>query len=406
MKAADYGTQTKSAAAFVSTNSICQGQQVPILWPLIFATEHEIAFAHTSFKWANLASHNAGVTVVIVGISNHANKVRRLFAEDDGETIVKEAENINAYWVTGANVIVEKAVKPLNNHFVMNFGNKPVDGGNLLLSTDEVNALGLTQEQREQFIRRIYGSAEFIWGLSRYCLWIDDENLDEALAIAPILQRIEAVRKMRLASRDKSTNDMAARAHQMREMNIGTHQTVAMPCVSSESRSYLPVGLINAQATVTNLAFALYDAPLWNMALIASRLHLVWIATVWGKLKTDFRYSNTLGWNTFPVPTLTDQNKADLTCCAEEILLAREQYFPATIADMYDPERMDSEFPLVREAHDRNDEILERIYIGRRFKNDTERLEKLFDLYTKMAAKQAPTKKSAKGKTKPSTLQP
>ena len=148
----------------------------------------------------------------------------------------------------------------------------------------------------------------------------------------------------------------------------------------------MPVGYCSIGTIVSNLAFALFDAPLWNIALIASRLHLVWIATVCGKLKTDFRYSNTLGWNTFPVPTLTEQNRTDLTRCAEDILLARERYFPATIADMYDPKRMDSEFPLVREAHDRNDEVLERIYIGRRFKNDTERLEKLFDLYTKMTS--------------------
>lgn len=136
------------------------------------------------------------------------------------------------------------------------------------------------------------------------------------------------------------------------------------------------------------------------MALIASRLHLVWIATVCGKLKTDFRYSNTLGWNTFPVPTLTEQNKADLIRCAEDILLAREHYFPATLANMYDPKHMDSEFPLVREAHERNDEVLERIYIGRRFKNDTERLEKLFELYTKMIARQSSSAKPAKRKTK------
>jgi hypothetical protein len=132
--------------------------------------------------------------------------------------------------------------------------------------------------------------------------------------------------------------------------------------------------------------YGIFDAPLWNMALIASRLHWVWIGTVCVRMRTDFSYSNTLGWNTFPVPKLTEQNKADLTRCAEEILLAREHYFPATIADMYDPERMDTEFPLVRTAHDRNDEVLERIYIGRRFKNDTERLEKLFELYTKMTA--------------------
>ena len=238
MKAADYGTQTKSAAAFVSTNSICQGQQVPILWPLVFWTGHEIAFAHTSFKWANLASHNAGVTVVIVGISNQVSKVRQLISiGDGGETIAKEATNINAYLVAGSNIIVEKAAKPLGFLFVMNFGNKPVDGGNLLLSTDEVNVLGLTKEQRDRFIRRIYGSAEFIRGLSRYCLWIDDADLDEVLTIETIRQRIEGVRAMRLASRDKSANDMAARSHQMREMNIGKKQTVTVAAISSENRT-------------------------------------------------------------------------------------------------------------------------------------------------------------------------
>ena len=134
MKAADYGTQTPSAAAFVATNSICQGQQVPILWPLIFATGHEIALAHTSFKWANLASHNAGVTVVIVGISDHTGKVRRLFAvEETGETVVKEVENINAYLVAGANVVIEKCLLPDDGRFSVEAGGKPVEGGNLLI---------------------------------------------------------------------------------------------------------------------------------------------------------------------------------------------------------------------------------------------------------------------------------
>ncbi|KXC33189.1 hypothetical protein AW890_20800 [Pseudomonas aeruginosa] len=182
---------------------------------------------------------------------------------------------------------------------------------------------------------------------------------------------------------------MASRAYQFREMYHGEKHTLILPGVSSEGREYLPVGLIDNHSVVSNLAFALYDAPLWNLALIASRLHLVWIATVCGKLKTDFRYSNTLGWNTFPVPTLTEKNKADLTRCAEGILLVREHHFPATIADLYDPENMPAD---LRTAHDRNDEVLERIYIGRRFKNDTERLEKLFDLYTKMTASAAPAK--------------
>ena len=167
-------------------------------------------------------------------------------------------------------------------------------------------------------------------------------------------------------------------------MRIGKSHSIVVPSVSSERREYLPAGVVNERTTLTNLAFALYDAPLWNMALIASRLHLVWIATVCGKLETRYRYSNTLGWNTFPVPPLTEKNKADLTACAEGILLAREAHFPATIAELYDPEKMPEN---LRAAHDRNDETLERIYIGRRFRNDTERLEKLFEMYTKMTAK-------------------
>ncbi|CAG9933261.1 class I SAM-dependent DNA methyltransferase [Candidatus Nitrotoga arctica] len=385
MKAADYGTKTNVAAAFVSTNSICQGQQVPILWPLVFSTGNKIAFAHTSFKWANLASHNAGVTVAIVGISNQIGKLRKIFSmSDDGISLVKEVEHINAYLVPSINVIVEKAPRPLGELTEMLRGNMPYDGGHLLLAGDEVDALSLTPEQHARFIRRIYGSAEFIRGQERYCLWIEDTHLEEAMRIAPIRQRIDGVRTMRLASRDSGANEMAARAHQMREMNIGQRQTIVMPCVSSESRDYLPAGVVDENSTVTNLAFALYDAPLWNMALIASRLHLVWIGTVCGKLETRYRYSNTLGWNTFPVPLLTEQNKADLTVCAENILLAREVHFPATIADLYDPDNMPGN---LRHAHERNDEVLERIYIGRRFKNDTERLEKLFELYTKMTAK-------------------
>jgi hypothetical protein len=177
-------------------------------------------------------------------------------------------------------------------------------------------------------------------------------------------------------------------------MYCGKRSTLIIPGVSSENRKYLPVGLLDDRSTVTNAAFALYDAPLWHMALIASKLHLVWIATVCGKLKTDYRYSNTLGWNTFPVPPLSEQNKADLTRCAEEILLAREAHFPATIADLYDPDALDTKYPDLRAAHQRNDDLLERIYLGRPFKNDTERLEKLFELYTQMTAKQGGAKKA------------
>ena len=226
--------------------------------------------------------------------------------------------------------------------------------------------------------------------MERYCLWIADEHLEEARGIDAVRQRIESVRSMRLESPKIATVETADIPHKFGEVRQqGTETVIIIPSVSSESRNYLPCGYEPAGTVVSNLAFALYDAPLWNLALIASRLHLVWIATVCGKLETRYRYSNTLGWNTFPVPTLTDKNKADLTRCAEDILLAREHHFPATIADLYDPEKMPAD---LRAAHDRNDEVLERIYIGRRFRNDTERLEKLFDLYTKMTASAAPAK--------------
>jgi hypothetical protein len=188
------------------------------------------------------------------------------------------------------------------------------------------------------------------------------------------------VRSLRLNG-GKTAKNIAEKSHQFQRMLSGKQSMLIVPSVSSESREYLPIGILPARSIVSNLAFALYDAPLWNMALIASRLHLVWIATVCGKLETRYRYSNTLGWNTFAVPTLTEKNKADLTRCAEDILLAREHHFPATIADLYDADTMPED---LHQAHERNDEVLERIYIGRRFKNDTERLEKLFDLYTTM----------------------
>ena len=253
----------------------------------------------------------------------------------------------------------------------------------------------MTSAQRDRFIRRIFGAQDFINGGTRYCIWIEDKNLVEARQIPAFDERIEAVRELRLASPDKGARTvLAKRPHQLKLMRIGTSHAIVVPSVSSERRPYLPAGLVDERTTLTNLAFALYDAPLWNMALLVSRLHLIWIATVCGKLKTDFRYSNTLGWNTFPVLTLTEKNKADLTRCAEDILLAREAHFPATIADLYDPENMPAD---LRAAHDRNDEALERIYIGRRFKNDTERLEKLFELYTKMAATPGAAKKRKAG---------
>ncbi|MFK8058255.1 MAG: class I SAM-dependent DNA methyltransferase [Saprospiraceae bacterium] len=386
MKAVDYKPK---ASAFVATNSICQGQQVSILWPLIFESNHRIHFAYTSFKWVNLASLNAGVTVAIIGLTRSRIEIAKIFANTGAkkEQLV-EVDNINAYLVAGVRVEVGKISIPLNGLNEMSFGNKPVDGGHLLLTRSERDALALPKKAEQKFTKRIYGSSEFIRGGLRYCLWITDEFVEEALEFQAIEARVENVKKVRLESRDKGANKMAEVPHQFREMNTANNATIIIPSVSSESREYLPVGYIPAGDVVSNLAFALYDGPLWNLSFIASTLHLTWIATVCGKLKTDYRYSNTLGWNTFPVPTLTEKNKADLTESAKNILLARERYWPATIAEMYDPKRMDKEFPEVRAAHEHNDLVLERIYIGRRFKNDTERLEKLFAMYVEMTEKE------------------
>jgi hypothetical protein len=203
MKAANYGTHTSAVAAFVATNSICQGQQVPFLWPLIFQTGHEIAFAHTSFKWANLASHNAGVTVVIVGIANRAGRTRRLYSDaESGQAIAVETSNINAYLVAGPNIVVEKSMKPLTEVSVMDFGNKADDGGHLTLTSYQLDTMKLDWETRKKFIKQFYGSKEFINGETRYCIWITDAGLDEARKEPALARQIELVREARLNSKD------------------------------------------------------------------------------------------------------------------------------------------------------------------------------------------------------------
>jgi hypothetical protein len=380
MKAAGYGLQTSAASAFVVTNSICQGQQVSILWPSIFATGHAIDFAHTSFKWSNLASHNAGVIVIIVGLSNSAGKKKRLYTVDsDGAVLERVCANINPYLVDGPDLVVDARRDPSKDRAPMLFGNMPRDGGHLLASYEDKVGVVRRDPIFGKYLRRFVGSEDFIQGKVRYCLWIDQDQWADAARSPAIAQRLEAVREMRLASKAGSTRDYAKAPYRFVQIQGNARQSaLIVPRHSSERRPYLPVGLLDADTIVADSAFALYDAPLWNLALIASRLHLVWIAAVCGKLKTDYRYSNTLGWNTFPIPTLTDKNKLDLTRCAEDILLAREVHFPATVADLYDSEAMPDD---LRQAHERNDEVLERIYIGRRFRNDTERLEKLFMLY-------------------------
>jgi hypothetical protein len=391
----DYADKDPGAVSgFVATNSVCQGQQASDIWPTAFERGCEIRFAHTSFKWANLASKNAGVTVVVLGLGKNSSKPKKLYQDE----VVKQCSAIGPYLVPDSLAYVQKASEPIGEQSTMLFGNMPRDGGHLLMDAEMAAKVGAGDTAARPFIKRFVGSEELINGKLRYCLWIEDDEVPAAKESDFIAQRLKLVAINRSESPAESTRQFAKRPHRFVQIaGVAINSAIIVPKVSSEARPFLPVGFVTSETIVSDLAFALYDAPLWNMALIASRLHLVWIATVCGKLKTDFRYSNTLGWNTFPVPLLTEQNKADLTACAENILLAREAHFPATIADLYDPDNMPEN---LRHAHERNDEVLERIYIGRRFKNDTERLEKLFELYTKMTAAAKPAPKAKRGKIK------
>lgn len=386
--ASDFFKNTDGSYAFVSTNSICQGEQVPILWPIIYKNGMDINFAHKSFKWSNLASHNAGVTVVIVGVGKASStSTKRIYEIDhDGITFARTAPNINAYLIPGKRLIVDPLSKALDDRAFMIRGNMPTDGGNLLLDETEKQQLISNAKSASNFIKKFVGAQELIKGLTRFCIWIEDNDAIDAVQIPQIRERVEKVRESRLESSAATTREYAPYAYKFRQIQgIAKRSSIVVPRVSSENREFLPVDYFDSDTIIGDRNFAMCDAPLWNFSLVASRLHWIWIGAVCVRLEMRFSYSNTLGWNTFPVPTLTEKNKADLTRCAEDILLAREAHFPATISDLYEQKTMPEN---LRQAHERNDEVLERIYIGRRFKNDTERLEKLFDLYTKMISKE------------------
>ena len=391
-KAHEYTKYTRAKFAFVATNSVSQGQHVTCFWKPLFDDGLKFNFAVRSFKWSNLAANDAGVTVVCIGAGVQA-ATSDLYDEDKKLT----TKNINAYLMPADDYWITPSSSPVFDIQPMQKGNYYGMSEHLIFYTEGKQAY-LNAGLDASFIRKFYGSSEVIKARPRACFWFPDEPPTEVLAIADIKKKLEQGKAARQTSKDAVSNGMVKRPHQFREMRSCENYFFAIPVVSSENRSYLPVDLLDNQSIVSNKCFALYDPPFWNFALIASRLHWVWIGAVCVRLEMRFSYSNTLGWNTFPVPLLTEQNKIDLTRCAEDILLAREAHFPATIADLYDPESMPDN---LRRAHERNDEVLERIYIGRRFRNDTERLEKLFELYTKMTAEtasKASARKTTRGK--------
>lgn len=387
IKSAEYIHNNVGSSALVSTNSICQGEQVSALWPTIYDKNIEIFFAHKSFQWSNLASNKAGVTVIVVGLSAKGNQAKTLFDGDEARSV----EEIGPYLVAGTSVIVGRTQEAIGGVKMLR-GNMPTDGGNFIMSGEEARILA-KNPSIAKFLKLYWGGEEVIKGVPRACIWIEEGRLGEALQIPEVSRRIEGVRRMRAESSAPTTRERAHLAHRFMQIEgVAEKQSIAVPAVTSENRDYLPVVILDDRSILSNKCYALYDAPLWCLSMVASRIHWVWIGTVCARMRNDFSYSNTLGWNTFPVPKLTEQDKADLTRTAENILLAREAHFPATIADLYDPDAMPDD---LRRAHEDNDEVLERIYIGRRFRNDTERLEKLFEMYTKMTANQ-PTPKRGK----------
>ena len=384
-KASEYVRAYGARSALVATNSICQGASASNLWPEILRHDIEIGFAHRSFKWRNNASANAAVICVIVGLRQKSHDPKRLFEGD----VEEAAGNINAYLLNGPLTYIEGRSQNLFGLHEMNFGCMPYDAGNLLMDSAGKAKLLSRAPEAERFVRRFMGSQEVVKGIERHCLWINDVDLAEAQKIEPIAERIEATRQARLKMKDKGGVELAERPHQFREHIAPEKHAILVPSVTSEHRPYLPVALVGADVIASNLNQVLYDAPEWCIALIASKMHLVWIGTVCGRLESRFRYSNTLGWNTFPVPKFSEEQLAALSASARKILKTRYSHYPKTIADLYDPDDMPED---LRAVHRENDELLESMYIGRPFRNDTERLEHLFKLY---AAKMKSLEKKA-----------
>jgi hypothetical protein len=393
-KAERYSLVEETKFAFVSTNSVCQGQSIPKFWKFFLRRGIRIKFAHTSFIWKNLARSNAGVIVVIVGCDRITDGVCCLYSAENKLS----CEYISPYLSSARVDLVEERSKPIHQFSELTRGSIPNCDGNLVLTASARRELSYISPQASKFIYRYVGSQEISKGIVRFAFLISDQEVSEANFIPEIRRRLDAVVVHRKGSDKANTRDVLSLTPHRFELtsSVGKGRAVAISRTTSENRSVLACDICQSGTIVNDNAYFAENDQILILAIVTSRLHLMWIATICGRMKNDYRYANKLGWNTFPVPTLTEKNKADLTRCAEDILLVREAHFPATIAYLYEAETMPAD---LRAAHERNDEVLERIYIGRRFKNDTERLEKLFELYTKMTAAQGaktnPTKARA-----------
>lgn len=377
---AKYCKDTKSKCAFVSTNSICQGEQVSLLWHPINSLGIDIEFAVTSFKWSNNAKYNAGVTCIIVGLSDSKNITHKYIFTD---SIKKEIEYINPYLGTTRVISISPLLSPISALPPMISGSKTNDFGFYMFNSIERDTILSKYPQARSLIHRFVGAAEFIKGELRYCLYIHDNEKDIAYSIPEIASRLEKVRNERLKSKKKPTQLMAEYPYKYTEDRFFEHASLFVPLTSSETREYIPIGYLPENTIVSNAGFAIYDCETYIFGIVTSRIHLLWNNTLAGKMETRLRYSSSLSYNTFPFPKISNEKKEEIKQAAEEVLVTREFYPDKTLADLYDPDKMPQD---LREAHARLDDIVESCYPGYPFANDEARLECLFKLYEKMTA--------------------
>lgn len=379
-KGAKYIKDYNAKCAFVTTNSICQGQQVPLIWPQLLSLNVEIDFAYPSFKWSNNAKGNAGVTVIIVCLRNISNEPKYLISKG----FKKQVKNINPYLMNADNIIVVDRKNPLSNFPEMKFGNMPNDGGGLILSEEEKNSIISTNPEANKFIKILLGSSEFIRGNKRYCIWVENEDLDEAIKISEICKRIEITHAHRIKSKDKGTNELAKRSHQFRDRNIAKESQLIVPSVSSEKRQYIPCGYLGTDTVISNSAQVIYDAEPLIFAIVNSQMHMVWVRAVGGRLEERLRYSKDICYNTFPFPNISTRQKENLNLYVFAILDERAKHPEKTMAQLYDPNKMPKG---LKEAHEALDKAIEQCYRLQPFTSDTERLEYLFKQYEEMLRK-------------------
>ena len=376
-KGAHYIKNFNSKYAFVSTNSISQGEQVGVLWPRIIEQNIEIFFAYPSFKWQNNAKSNANVIVVIIGLRNSLNFDKFLFHQN----IKQKVSNINFYLTNGRNIIVDRSSKPISNLPRMVLGNAPFEGGNLILTDIEKTELVAKFPQSEVYLKKLIGATEFVKNTYRWAIWIEDNELFEAEQIPIIKERIEKTYKMRRESKDKGTQKLSKRPYQFRDRATAEKHSILIPRVGSSRREYIPCGFLDHNTLVGDSAQAIYDSEIYIFGILSSKIHILWVKAVSGYLKTDYRYSSVLSYNTFPFPNISQKQKEELTELVFGVLDEREKHSEKTLAQLYDPNKMPEG---LRRAHRNLDTYIEQCYRTKPFESDEERLEYLFKMYEEM----------------------